>query len=76
MAASNNASLHDGIHNNDSPQHKSFDGYMSTSPYGMVPLVRVQAAIDDLGGIAVPEEEENSDNTITLIISSLINLEL
>ena len=40
--------------------------------YGMVPMIHVQAAIDNLGGIAVPEVEESNENTILLVISVLI----
>ena len=77
MASLNHVHLHGVIHavshNNGLPQQETFDGYMSTSPYGMV---RVQDAIedleDDLGGIAVREV----DNTSLLVISGLINLEL
>ena len=77
MAASNHAPLHGGIHavshNNGLPQQETFDGYMSTSPYGMA---RVLGANDDFVGIGVPEVEENNDNTIFLSTSSFINLEL
>ena len=72
MAASNHAPLNGDTHNNGLPQQESFDGYMSTSPYGMA---RVQEANDDFVGMADPEVKENNDNTIVLV-SDLVNPEL
>ena len=68
MAASNHATLNGDIHNNGLPQQESFDGYMSTSPYGDFD------ANDDFVGMAVPEVKENNDNTIVLV-SDLANPE-
>ena len=69
--------MHGGIHavshNNGLPQQESFDGFMSTSPYGMA---RVQEANGDIVGMTVPEVEGNNDNTIVLVISGLVHREL